>query len=307
METKDADMNGEEHKDLEVVEDAGIEYTSLPDLTEVEASDESVAKIIGRLSSEDWKENFYGLDDLRSLYKFHPVEFEAYLPKFAELVKDGINNLRSSICRNALNLASEVFATDKNLRDLDESGEASPFGEFWEAVLPPIARRVADDKVFLSSKAVKATELIAEHWVSKGITEQFWELSKSKSLIIASQANNALKTNCQKMESEFWKEKENIEPLLKIVSQDLISKRQPFTKNSKLIMKSLKEKLGEAELKVIAKDALGSDEEVNKIMKAFLIKKEKDSSKGFRDFLKKKKSAKQKKDGTPVMALKDHN
>lgn len=31
-------------------------------------------------------------------------------------------------------------------------------------------------------------------------------------------------------------------------------------------------------------------------MQAFLLKKEKDSSKGFREFLKKKKSVKQKKD-----------
>jgi hypothetical protein len=31
-------------------------------------------------------------------------------------------------------------------------------------------------------------------------------------------------------------------------------------------------------------------------MQAFLVKKEKDSSKGFREFLKKKKSVKQKKD-----------
>lgn len=61
-------------------------------------------------------------------------------------------------------------------------------------------------------------------------------------------------------------------------------------------MKALKEKIGEEQLKIVAKESLGSDDEVNKIMQAFLIKKGKDSSKGFRDFLKKKKSVKQKKD-----------
>jgi hypothetical protein len=61
-------------------------------------------------------------------------------------------------------------------------------------------------------------------------------------------------------------------------------------------MKALKEKLGEEQLKTVAKESLGSDDEVSKIMKAFLIKKDKDSSKGFREVLKKKKSVKQKKD-----------
>jgi hypothetical protein len=75
-----------------------------------------------------------------------------------------------------------------------------------------------------------------------------------------------------------------------------VSKRQPFTKNSKLILKDFKEKLGDGAFKEVALEALGSEEEVKKIMQAFLIKKGKDSSRGFRDFLKKKKSVKQKKD-----------
>lgn len=98
------------------------------------------------------------------------------------------------------------------------------------------------------------------------------------------------------MDAEFVKQPGNIEKILKVISEDVASKRHPFSKNAKLILKTFKEKLGDDEFKSVAKEALGSEEEVQKIMKAFLIKKGKDSSKGFREFLKKKKSVKQKKD-----------
>ena len=120
--------------------------------------------------------------------------------------------------------------------------------------------------------------------------------------MIATEANNALKANSSRLDGEHCKNKENMEALFKVISADLVSKRQPFTKNSKLMMKSLKEKLGEAELKEVAKEALGSEAEVSKIMKAFLVKKGKDSSKGFRDFLKKKQSVKQKKGEPSIFA-----
>ena len=81
-----------------------------------------------------------------------------------------------------------------------------------------------------------------------------------------------------------------------MISLHIASKRQPFTKNSKLILKCLKEKIGEPDLKSLSTEILENEADVKKIMQAFLIKKGKDTSKGFRDFLKKKKSAKQKKD-----------
>ena len=102
------------------------------------------------------------------------------------------------------------------------------------------------------------------------------------------------------MDAEFIKIPSNIEKILKVVSEDVASKRQPFTKNAKLILKEFKEKLGDDQFKSIAKEALGSEDEVKKIMQAFLVKKGKDSSKGFREFLKKKRSVKQKKDQNAI-------
>ena len=166
METKDEPMAPEETKQNEVVEDAGIEYTDTQDLAEIDPTDENIAKIVDRLSSEDWKENFYGFDDLRSIYQFHPEEFKQYLPKFKELIKEGVENLRSSICRNSLNLTSEVFMTTKDLTEVDENGDVTPYAAFAVEVLPIVAKRLADDKVFLSSRAKTATELISANCVS---------------------------------------------------------------------------------------------------------------------------------------------
>lgn len=88
----------------------------------------------------------------------------------------------------------------------------------------------------------------------------------------------------------------NLELLFKTLSEDIESKRQPFAKNAKLVLKSISEKVGEETFKEIAKAALGSPEEADKLFQSFQEKKQKDNKKGFREFLKKKKTDKQKKD-----------
>lgn len=199
----------------------GIDYTEEADLKEIECSDDSAASIIEKLNSENWKDQFYGIDDLRSLYKHHPKEFEAYLPKFKELIKEGCENLRSSICRNMLTLVVEVYSTEKNLAQKDENGDTTPYAEFSAELLPVVSKKLADDKVFLSSKAKTAIELIAKHCISREITEAFCELSQSKSLVIATEANNALRINSINMDSSHWREKDNVEKLLKLLSEDI--------------------------------------------------------------------------------------
>lgn len=288
----------EANKTPEVVEDAGIEYTEQSDLKDIEPTDDNIAKIIERLTSEDWKENFYGFDDLRSLYAHHSDEFKQFLPKYKELIKEGVENLRSSIWRNSLNLVCEVYTVDRNLAEVDDNGNLTPYASFTEDILPIVVRKIADDKKFLSSRAKTAVENIITHCVSRGMTEHLCELSKSKSILIASESNNALLTNCAMFESDYCKETDNINVLLKTLSEDIFSKRQPFTKNSKLILNDFKKKLGEEHLITAIQEALGSQDATEKLMKAFLVKKkEKDSSKGFKDFLKKKKNIKEQKEG----------
>ena len=63
----------------------------------------------------------------------------------------------------------------------------------------------------------------------------------------------------------------------------------------------MKEKIGKLELKSIANEVFENEDAVNKIMEVFLKKKVKDSSKGFRAFLKKKKVIKQKQEGEEDM------
>lgn len=281
-----------------VVEDAGIEYTNEADLADIEASDDSVAAIIARLNSEDWKENFFGVDDLRRLYRHHPAEFGSYLPKFQSNIVEDVENLRSSIARNTLMLVNEIFSTDKNTNESSDSGATSAYTTFAVAVLPIVCKRLADDKSFISSRAKTATELIAKHCINKLITEELCNLTRSKSLVIASEANHALRSSTVLMSADHVKDKNNMDKLLKCISEDLVSKRQPFSKNSKLMLKEFKEKVGDDGLKEVAMEVLGNEDEVKKIMQAFLAKKGKDSSKGFREFLQKKKSVKSKKDET---------
>lgn len=130
------------------------------------------------------------------------------------------------------------------------------------------------------------------------MTDVLCEQSRSKNIVIAAEASQALKMNCKLIPGEQLKDHENVNTLLKTLLEDLTGKRQPFSKNAKLILKTFKEKCGDDQLKNTAQEVFQDENEVKKIMQAFLVKKGQDSSKGFREFLKKKKSAKQKKDET---------
>jgi len=172
MEGKDVDME-EEIKKQAVVEDAGIEYTAQEELKEIPAEDLEAFTIgiTERLASEDWKEQFYSIDDLRRLFKHHPTEFKKNLPNYETHIGNGVDNLRSSICKNSLTLVAEVFSTEKDLTEVDESGEPTPYAKFTNEILLTVSKRVADDKAFLSSLAKVAVLSIAKNCNSRSIIE----------------------------------------------------------------------------------------------------------------------------------------
>jgi hypothetical protein len=150
----DTNMDVDDAKDQEIVEDAGVEYTDLDNLKPIEEGtdmDEFVANLLQELKSADWKAQFNAFNELRRFYKFGP--FEAYLPKYQEDIIDGVENLRSSICRNSLILVKEVFTETKDLYKVDDNGERTPYADFCKQLLPVVASKIADDKVFLASLA----------------------------------------------------------------------------------------------------------------------------------------------------------
>lgn len=140
MEDKDQVMAEEDIKSKAVVEDAGIEYTTEENLQPLDTDDLSAfaASTVSRLTSEEWKEVFYGFDDLRRMYKFNPAEFKQFLPKLSQHILDGVENLRSSICRNALYLVTEVFSADKDLNEVDEAGELTSYAQFSVDIIPVV-------------------------------------------------------------------------------------------------------------------------------------------------------------------------
>lgn len=107
---KDAEMDEEEIKQEEVVDDAGIEYTDIENLKEIEEeTEELVKKVMDMLVSEFWKDQFYAFDELRRLFKYRQADFDTHLARYSDHIIAGVENLRSSICRNSMNLIVEVF------------------------------------------------------------------------------------------------------------------------------------------------------------------------------------------------------
>ena len=62
------------------------------------------------LNDEDWSVIFEGLDDLRIANKFHGDDLAENLDFLAPLIKSAVENLRSSITKNAIVLCKEIFA-----------------------------------------------------------------------------------------------------------------------------------------------------------------------------------------------------
>ena len=102
----------------------------------------SLGKLSKQLKSSDWEENFQGLDLLRCLAMHHA---EVIKPKIHDIVKDvmsQINNLRSSVAKNAM------LALQSMLESLQRSMDP-----VVEDFLPVLLKRSADTNAFISSVA----------------------------------------------------------------------------------------------------------------------------------------------------------
>jgi hypothetical protein len=76
-----------------------------------------VKRCIERNSSEDWKEKYGAVDDLRAVNKFCK-DFPSFVEIAMPMIVEGIENLRSNVSKNALVLAKELYKNEHHEDDL---------------------------------------------------------------------------------------------------------------------------------------------------------------------------------------------
>ena len=66
---------------------------------------------------EDWAAQFAAIDALRVCNKFHSSDLAENLDTFTDFIKASVDNLRSNVCKNALQFCQELFTNDKIVRE----------------------------------------------------------------------------------------------------------------------------------------------------------------------------------------------
>jgi hypothetical protein len=107
--------------------------------------------------SENWKDKFEAIEQLRILNKFHFDQFCSKLPEATPFIEESIDNLRSNISKNSLLLVSEIFAVPR-IYDL---------GLLLEHVLRPTLLKTTFEKQFIAKEAAQAMKHITQTHVYK--------------------------------------------------------------------------------------------------------------------------------------------
>lgn len=141
--------------------EVGLEYTHYDFLEE---SSQDIGVVLYLLHSDNWKENFIGLDQLRAINKYRYADFLDYWPRISDKVIELMDSIRSSISKNALVLLSEVFKTPREHLEM-----------VAQSVVPLLLTKAVNEKSFLRSEALLALSLICDTITCETVAEQLLE------------------------------------------------------------------------------------------------------------------------------------
>ncbi|KAF0698838.1 Aste57867_10562 [Aphanomyces stellatus] len=111
-----------------------------------------LAKCIQHISASDWEKNFEGLTDLRRVAVHAPDVVAAQLAVVVKEVTKQINNLRSSVAKNAMLTIDTLCVTLTRKMDVE-----------MDEAMPLLLKRAADTNAFLSEAAVQTLDAAVQN------------------------------------------------------------------------------------------------------------------------------------------------
>ena len=168
-------------------EEAGCEYIEFENLVE---SNEKISDISSLVDSDSWRENFQGLDLLRSVNKFRRNEIIENLSSLIDKISTFVDSPRSSLAKNALMFISECFSTYNSLL-LQLALQISQL----------LLLKSVNEKSFIRIKALEGLENISNHYYSEPQIVSFFQSNCfHKAANISQNAFNYLKPMLTKIE-----------------------------------------------------------------------------------------------------------
>ncbi|CAG9326487.1 unnamed protein product [Blepharisma stoltei] len=198
--------------------EVGLDYTPFEALEE---SNQDIGVVLYLLHSENWKENFIGIDQLRAINKYRWLEFLDYWPRVSDRVMELMDSIRSSLSKNTLLLLSECFAEPRENSEM-----------VAQCVATLLLTKTVNEKSFIRGEAVTALTNICATVTSEEIARQLLEGCFHKSGQIADIAYQHLATILPRLYPNT---------VLHITLRLLDSKRQKTLTGSKECLKHLSE------------------------------------------------------------------
>ncbi|KAH9101607.1 hypothetical protein LEN26_011639 [Aphanomyces euteiches] len=160
------------------------EYVSTADLSRYPlngSAKATLAKCTQALNATDWEQNFEGLTDLRRIAVHAPDVLASQLPQIGSVVAKHINNLRSSVAKNAM-LTVETLCICLARRMDSEIDE----------IVPLLLKRASDTNAFLSDGAAQTFDAIAEHCTAGKLLSIIIPHASAKATMIRKQVATVL-------------------------------------------------------------------------------------------------------------------
>jgi len=128
---------------------AGVEYL---EYQELQPTDEELPAVLQALHSEDWKDNFLAIQQLRAFNKFRWEDLCLVWAQSAHKLLELIDSIRSSVSKHALMLLSEIFMAPRYGME-----------SFVELALPILLVKAINEKAFIRNEAKKTLEYISSN------------------------------------------------------------------------------------------------------------------------------------------------
>ena len=168
-------------------EEAGCEYIEFDNLSEI---NDGFSNVWILLQSNSWRENFSGLNQLRSINKYHRGELVEILNRSIDQISTLVDSPRSSLAKNALMFISECFSSyDSSL--IHHALKLSQL----------LLIKSTNEKSFIRIKALEGLENLSNNYYNEPeIVSLFQSNCFHKSANMSQNAFNYLKIMLKKMQ-----------------------------------------------------------------------------------------------------------
>lgn len=144
-------------QEVQAVKDTdSVATADLPPLNNV---DEDLKFVIDNVKTRNWADRFDILHLARKFVKFSPHSLDEHLEQVGILLIESLKNPRSSLIRESLQLATDLFAC-AGLKGVIKSTEKFP----WPKLVPAILLKAMNDKKFLATEGLHALKAFVEGW-----------------------------------------------------------------------------------------------------------------------------------------------